>query len=383
MGAASRADPHLTPGRCSLLPTRLGGILLTCVGARLASLLGLALAFFPGCRAKVPVIDAPFTDDFERAELGGLLERDLGPLPDRGRKADRLERPQPSSLAAPQAASRRRRSRSMRCPRAQPATSSSSCSATANRSIPTRAATPRSGYVLIFGGWGNSLSVICRQDEHGDGRKAAARRHPRRAGPQLPLHDHAARRRARLGDRRPPVPRVDRSRAAGRLRARVPGRRRLGGRADVRQPHDPTRPLNAAMDEPPSPTFDLDHALATLAGRTSLLIYTHDNPDPDALAAALGLQRLARARARRRRDAHATAASSDARRTARWSRTSRCRSRPSSVSTSTSVRHHRAGRQPAGDRQQLAAPRPPHRHRHRSPPAAARQRARRVVRHPP
>ena len=39
-------------------------------GARLASFLGLALAPLPACRAKVPVIDAPFTDDFERAELG-------------------------------------------------------------------------------------------------------------------------------------------------------------------------------------------------------------------------------------------------------------------------------------------------------------------------
>src|SRR5262245_6221681 len=47
------------------------------------------------------------------------------------------------------------------------------------------------------------------------------------------------------------------------------------------------------MDEPPSPPFDLDRALANLAGRRSLLIYTHDNPDPDSLAAALGLQRLA------------------------------------------------------------------------------------------
>ena len=50
------------------------------------------------------------------------------------------------------------------------------------------------------------------------------------------------------------------------------------------------------MDEPPSasPTsFDLDAALAQLAGRKSLLVYTHDNPDPDALAAALGLGRLA------------------------------------------------------------------------------------------
>jgi len=47
------------------------------------------------------------------------------------------------------------------------------------------------------------------------------------------------------------------------------------------------------MDEPPSPPFDLDRALAQLAGRRSLLIYTHDNPDPDALAAALGLRQLA------------------------------------------------------------------------------------------
>ncbi len=28
------------------------------------------------------------------------------------------------------------------------------------------------GYVLIFGGWRNSLSVICRNNEHDDGRKA-------------------------------------------------------------------------------------------------------------------------------------------------------------------------------------------------------------------
>jgi nanoRNase/pAp phosphatase (c-di-AMP/oligoRNAs hydrolase) len=47
------------------------------------------------------------------------------------------------------------------------------------------------------------------------------------------------------------------------------------------------------MEEPPSRNFDLGAALAALAGRKSLLIYTHDNPDPDALAAALGLQRLA------------------------------------------------------------------------------------------
>src|SRR5215471_5404384 len=52
------------------------------------------------------------------------------------------------------------------------------------------------------------------------------------------------------------------------------------------------------MDEPPQeitppPTpFDLAHALGGLAGRRSMLIYTHDNPDPDSLAAAMGLGRL-------------------------------------------------------------------------------------------
>jgi nanoRNase/pAp phosphatase (c-di-AMP/oligoRNAs hydrolase) len=48
------------------------------------------------------------------------------------------------------------------------------------------------------------------------------------------------------------------------------------------------------MGEPPpeAPPFDLDGALAALAGRKSAVIYTHDNPDPDSLAAAMGLARL-------------------------------------------------------------------------------------------
>ncbi|HEX4403566.1 MAG TPA: DHH family phosphoesterase [Polyangia bacterium] len=47
------------------------------------------------------------------------------------------------------------------------------------------------------------------------------------------------------------------------------------------------------MDEPPpAPVFDLERAIAGLAGRKSVLIYTHDNPDPDSLAAAMSLGRL-------------------------------------------------------------------------------------------
>jgi nanoRNase/pAp phosphatase (c-di-AMP/oligoRNAs hydrolase) len=47
------------------------------------------------------------------------------------------------------------------------------------------------------------------------------------------------------------------------------------------------------MDEPPqAPPFDLGRALVSLAGKKSVLIYTHDNPDPDSLAAAMGLGQL-------------------------------------------------------------------------------------------
>lgn len=38
---------------------------------------------------------------------------------------------------------------------------------------PDRGGYVSTGYVLIFGGWHNSLSVICRNDEHDAGRKAA------------------------------------------------------------------------------------------------------------------------------------------------------------------------------------------------------------------
>ena len=37
---------------------------------------------------------------------------------------------------------------------------------------PDKGSYDSTGYVFIFGGWHNSLSVICRQEEHGAGRKA-------------------------------------------------------------------------------------------------------------------------------------------------------------------------------------------------------------------
>jgi nanoRNase/pAp phosphatase (c-di-AMP/oligoRNAs hydrolase) len=51
--------------------------------------------------------------------------------------------------------------------------------------------------------------------------------------------------------------------------------------------------MNSSTPVPgPRPPFDLDAALHRLQGRTSLLVYMHDNPDPDALAAGLGLRHL-------------------------------------------------------------------------------------------
>jgi hypothetical protein len=47
---------------------------------------------------------------------------------------------------------------------------------------PDRGGYVSTGYVLIFGGWHNSLSVICRQNEHDEGRKAARSDQPVQMG---------------------------------------------------------------------------------------------------------------------------------------------------------------------------------------------------------
>jgi hypothetical protein len=51
---------------------------------------------------------------------------------------------------------------------------------------PDRGAYVSTGYMLIFGGWNNSLSVICRNNEHDEGRKAA--RSDRRVEPGRRYH---------------------------------------------------------------------------------------------------------------------------------------------------------------------------------------------------
>ena len=140
-------------------------------GARLASFLGLALAPLPACRAKVPVIDAPFTDNFERAELGASWN----PTSDQyriegGKLMVANAHNHPAWL-------RRRLPHDVVIE-----VDALSKSPTGDIKVevfgdgesfdPDNGSYTSTGYVFIFGGWSNSLSVICRQGEHGDGRKA-------------------------------------------------------------------------------------------------------------------------------------------------------------------------------------------------------------------
>jgi hypothetical protein len=140
-------------------------------GARLASLLGLALASLPACRAKVPAIDAPFTDDFQRADLGA----NWNATSDEYRIADGkltvsnahnhpawLRRRLPHDVVVDVDVLSKSPSGDIKL----------ELFGDGESFDPDRGAYTSSGYVLIFGGWSNSLSVICRQEEHGSGRKA-------------------------------------------------------------------------------------------------------------------------------------------------------------------------------------------------------------------
>jgi hypothetical protein len=147
-----------------------GAILLRMTGPSLLAVV-LAASFAAGCRAKPPVIDAPFNDDFERAELGQNWN---ATSPEYHIANGKLT----ISNGYNHPAWLRRR---------LPTDAVIEVDATSNSPAgdiklelygdgesfdPDKGSYVSSGYVFIFGGWSNSLSVICRNDEHGDGRKA-------------------------------------------------------------------------------------------------------------------------------------------------------------------------------------------------------------------
>ena len=139
-------------------PVRTALLLLTALG-------GL------GCRAKDPTISAPYADTFERAELGPSWN------------ATSPQYKLVGGALTVQNAYNHPAWLKERLPRDAVIDLDVSSKSQAGdikielwgdgESFATdKGAYTSSGYVFIFGGWHNSLSVLCRMHEHDDGRKA-------------------------------------------------------------------------------------------------------------------------------------------------------------------------------------------------------------------
>jgi hypothetical protein len=124
-----------------------------------------------GCRAKDQVITGPFTDDFQRAELGPTWNNTgAGYHIADGRLNVSNAYNHPAWL----------RKKLPRDAVIELDAMSNSPAGDLKIEIygdgesfdPDKGGYVSSGYVLIFGGWRNSLSVICRNNEHDEGRKA-------------------------------------------------------------------------------------------------------------------------------------------------------------------------------------------------------------------
>jgi hypothetical protein len=129
---------------------------------------GMAAA---GCRAKDPGISAPFEDGFDRAELGpGWNATSPQYQLVGGKLSVKNAYNHPAWL----------RQRLPRDVVLDVDVSSKSAAGDIKLELygdgesfdHDRAAYTSTGYVLVFGGWHNSLSVLCRIHEHDDGRKA-------------------------------------------------------------------------------------------------------------------------------------------------------------------------------------------------------------------
>jgi hypothetical protein len=137
--------------------------------------LALAAALLPllsaACRVKNPAIDAPFRDDFERGELGADWNATTPEY--------RVANGQLSIANAFNHPAWLRRRLPVDAVIELDATSNSPSGdikievyGDGESFDPDKGSYVSSGYVLIFGGWNNSLSVICRNNEHDEGRKA-------------------------------------------------------------------------------------------------------------------------------------------------------------------------------------------------------------------
>jgi len=131
----------------------------------------LALVALGGCRAKDPLLTTAFVDAFERTELGAAWLDTGGHYGvSNGKLIARNAYNHPAWL----------RKRLPRDVTVELDVQSNSSAGDIKVELfgdgasfdPDRGGYVSTGYVFIFGGWRNSLSVICRNNEHDDGRKA-------------------------------------------------------------------------------------------------------------------------------------------------------------------------------------------------------------------
>jgi hypothetical protein len=142
---------------------------------RLTSTLALASTFLAplcaGCRVKDETISAPFNDDFERAELGPswnatapnyhIADGQLT-VSNAYNHPAWLRKKLPRNAAIEFDAMSKSPAGDLKI----------ELYGDGESFDPDKGGYVSTGYVLIFGGWRNSLSVICRNNEHDDGRKA-------------------------------------------------------------------------------------------------------------------------------------------------------------------------------------------------------------------
>jgi hypothetical protein len=137
-------------------------------------LLALSPMAFGGCRGRSPALSSPFVDDFNRADLGpGWNATSPAYRIADGRLAVANAYNHPAWL----------RQRLPRDAVIEVDAVSRSPSGDIKLELfgdgesfdPDKGGYVSTGYVFIFGGWRNSLSVICRGNEHDEGRKADRR----------------------------------------------------------------------------------------------------------------------------------------------------------------------------------------------------------------
>ena len=131
----------------------------------------LAGSAVTGCRTKDPQISEPFRDDFERAELGPSWNPTS---PEYHVAAGKLT---VANAYNHPAWLRRKLPRDAvidfdAVSRSPAGDLKIELYGDGESFDPDKGGYTSTGYVLIFGGWHNSLSVICRNNEHDDGRKA-------------------------------------------------------------------------------------------------------------------------------------------------------------------------------------------------------------------